>query len=174
MNISSINTEIFDDFIGCVSYFPNVTPPNGWLACDGSSISRSDYSELFLAIGINYGAGDGSTTFKIPDLRGEFVRCWSMQAPGTNDSSRSFSSWQQYERIKSHGHWISHAPTNDRNFNGTGGYINERYGLFGDAGSYSTTDTNRSAGSYTRHDPGYGINNETRPVNIALLACIKY
>ena len=172
MNIDTINTETFDDFVGCVSYFPNVTPPNGWLACDGSTVSRSDYNELFLVIGTTYGAGDGSTTFKIPDLRGEFVRCWSMQAPGTNDSSRSFFS-RQYEKIKSHGHWISHAPTDDRNFTGTS-YGHQIFGLFSDAGSYSTTDRNRAAGSYTRYDPGYGINNETRPVNISLLACIKY
>jgi microcystin-dependent protein len=172
MNISSINTEIFDDFIGCVSYFPNVTPPNGWLACDGSNVSRSDYSELFSVIGTTYGYGDGSTTFKIPDFRGEFIRCWSMQAPGTYDSSRSFVG-TQYERIKNHGHWISHAPTDDRNLGGTSGN-SQRHGLIADAGSYSTTDRNRAAGVYTRNDPGYGTNNETRPVNIALLACIKY
>jgi microcystin-dependent protein len=46
------------------------TAPTGWLICDGSAISRSTYASLFSAIGTAYGAGDGSTTFNIPDLRG--------------------------------------------------------------------------------------------------------
>lgn len=48
--------------------------PDGFLACDGSAISRSSYSELFAAIGTTWGSGDGSTTFNLPDLRGAFLR----------------------------------------------------------------------------------------------------
>ena len=44
--------------------------PNGWLACDGSPVSRTTYPELFSALGTTYGAGDGSTTFNLPDLQG--------------------------------------------------------------------------------------------------------
>lgn len=50
------------------------TYPDGFLKCNGATISRSDYSDLFDAIGTTYGAGNGSTTFKIPDLRGCFLR----------------------------------------------------------------------------------------------------
>ena len=46
------------------------TPPIGWLVCDGSAVSRSTYPQLFAAIGTNWGVGDGSTTFNLPDLRG--------------------------------------------------------------------------------------------------------
>lgn len=46
------------------------TAPSGWALCDGSAISRTTYSALFTAIGTTYGAGNGSTTFNIPDLRG--------------------------------------------------------------------------------------------------------
>jgi len=42
----------------------------GWLLCDGSQVSRTTYSALFLAIGTRYGIGDGSTTFTLPDFRG--------------------------------------------------------------------------------------------------------
>jgi len=49
------------------------TPPVDWLLCDGSAVSRGGtYAELFAAIGTTYGAGDGSTTFNVPDLRGRF------------------------------------------------------------------------------------------------------
>lgn len=45
-------------------------PETGWLFCDGALVSRTTYAALFSAIGTTYGAGDGSTTFAVPDLRG--------------------------------------------------------------------------------------------------------
>lgn len=59
---------------GMIMIWPASVVPAGWLECDGSPISRATYADLFTAIGTNYGAGDGSTTFDLPDLRGEFVR----------------------------------------------------------------------------------------------------
>ena len=44
--------------------------PDGWLLCDGSAVSRATYAALFAAIGILHGAGDGATTFNLPDSRG--------------------------------------------------------------------------------------------------------
>src|ERR1044072_2295320 len=55
--------------IGGVQWSASATIPVGWLACDGAAISRSQYSKLFAEIGISWGAGDGSTTFNLPDLR---------------------------------------------------------------------------------------------------------
>ncbi|HVC86309.1 MAG TPA: phage tail protein [Gaiellaceae bacterium] len=55
---------------GLIASFGGTTAPTGWLICDGSAISRTTYSLLFAAIGTDYGAGDGSTTFNLPDLRG--------------------------------------------------------------------------------------------------------
>jgi len=48
--------------------------PGGWLICDGSEISREEYAMLFSVISINFGEGDGVTTFNLPDLRGMFLR----------------------------------------------------------------------------------------------------
>ena len=48
--------------------------PDGWLSCDGSAVSRSDYANLYKAIGVCWGTGDGATTFNLPDLRGMFLR----------------------------------------------------------------------------------------------------
>lgn len=56
--------------VGSIQAYGGVTAPTNWLICDGSAVSRTDYSELFQAVGITYGAGDGSTTFNLPDLRG--------------------------------------------------------------------------------------------------------
>ena len=55
---------------GAVSAFAGTTAPTGWLKCDGSAISRTTYASLFVAIGTTYGAGDGSTTFNLPNLTG--------------------------------------------------------------------------------------------------------
>jgi len=48
--------------------------PSGWLLCDGRAVSRTTYAALFAAIGGTYGAGNGSTTFNLPDFRGKFLR----------------------------------------------------------------------------------------------------
>lgn len=53
--------------------FAGGTIPAGWLECAGQAISRSTYAALFLAIGTTHGAGDGSTTFNVPDARGRVV-----------------------------------------------------------------------------------------------------
>lgn len=50
----------------------STTPGANYMICDGSAISRTTYATLFTAIGTTYGAGDGSTTFNIPDMRGVF------------------------------------------------------------------------------------------------------
>ena len=53
---------------------PLANIPVGWLLEDGSTISRTTYARLFAAIGTTYGAGNGTTTFALPDARGEFIR----------------------------------------------------------------------------------------------------
>ena len=60
--------------IGMVASFPHGSPGSAWLFCDGSAVSRETYAGLFSAIGTTYGNGDGSTTFNLPDYRGEFLR----------------------------------------------------------------------------------------------------
>lgn len=55
---------------GVVFDFAGSAPPNGWLLCYGQAVSRTTYAALFNKIGTTYGAGDGSTTFNLPDCRG--------------------------------------------------------------------------------------------------------
>lgn len=56
--------------VGTVFPWPGATAPSGYLFCAGQAVSRTTYSELFSALGTTYGAGDGSTTFNLPDYRG--------------------------------------------------------------------------------------------------------
>lgn len=78
-SIQKLNDEkiqyIYNNMIpvGVVQAFAGATTPQGWLLCDGSAISRTDYADLFAVIGTTYGSGDGSTTFNLPNLDDKFI-----------------------------------------------------------------------------------------------------
>lgn len=137
---------------GHIAYFAMQTAPSGYLKANGAAISRTTYSALFTAIGTTFGAGDGSTTFNIPDLRGEFIRSFD-DARGI-DSGRVFGSYQT-DDIKPHAHQYDYRSTEANTVGGVGGGPGAGVGI--------NLQNTTSAG-----------NSETRPRNIALLACIKY
>ena len=60
--------------VGSVTAFAGSTTPDGWLLCDGSAVSRTDYADLYAVIGDTYGDGDGSTTFNLPNLTDKFIQ----------------------------------------------------------------------------------------------------
>ena len=150
---------------GAISYFIMTTPPDGWLVADGSPIPRDQYQELFAVIGTYYGAGDGRTTFNIPDLRGEFIRSWD--AGRGVDPARAFGSWQV-------GTPISH----DDEFAPewfdvvTMGFSARNFGdvWIGDYPEAYFTEP------YGYQKLAYRSNffTMTRPRNVAFLCCIKY
>jgi microcystin-dependent protein len=55
-----------------VQFYAADTAPAGWVKANGAALSRTTYAELFAAIGTTFGAGNGSTTFNLPYMRGEF------------------------------------------------------------------------------------------------------
>lgn len=67
---------------GVIIEYAGTTVPPGWLACDGSAVSRTTYLALFTQIGTTWGAGDGATTFNVPDLRNLFLRGSGAEAVG--------------------------------------------------------------------------------------------
>jgi len=77
---------------GAVITFAGSTAPSGYLKCNGAAVSRATYAELYAVVGDTYGNGDGSTTFNLPELRGEFVRGWD-DSRGV-DSGRSLGTSQ--------------------------------------------------------------------------------
>ena len=93
-----------NSMVGIVCYYPVAAIPVGWLRCDGSAYSRTTYANLFARIGTTYGAGDGSTTFNIPNLMDDgngnpfFIRCW--------DGSTAFNTVQQ-DQVGVHSHPLS-------------------------------------------------------------------
>jgi microcystin-dependent protein len=104
---------------------------------------------LFQAIGTNYGAGNGSTTFQIPDLRGYFIRGYGVNADGT--TSGAFAA-KQGDIFAAHTHVTTSGGDNGPLFALQGG---------GHSPVYQYTETTSTGGT------------ETRPKNIALVYCIK-
>lgn len=66
---------------GAICFFATTAIPTGWLLCNGSNVSRTEYAALFAAIGTKFGAGDGSTTFTLPNLDDRFIE-------GTTDTAK--------------------------------------------------------------------------------------
>ncbi|AIA10319.1 tail fiber protein [Vibrio phage X29] len=82
-----------NDEVGVVKYFiSTVTPTGRYIKANGAAVSRTAYADLFAKVGTFWGAGDGSTTFNVPDLRGEFIRSWD-DGRGI-DAGRAFGSTQ--------------------------------------------------------------------------------
>ena len=111
---------VFSSPTGMIGHFAMEDPPDGWLACDGSTVSRTTYSALFAAIGTNWGAGDGATTFAIPDLRGEFLR--TLDNGRGIDTDRIFASSQE-QQISTHKHSYPFL-TGDINFYRPNSFVN--------------------------------------------------
>lgn len=98
---------------GIVMPFAGSTAPHGYLLCDGSAVSRTDYADLFTAIGTTYGSGDGSTTFNVPDLSGRVVLGVSQShALGTTGGEATHVLTEQ--ELPAHSHTVpSHGHNND-------------------------------------------------------------
>jgi len=150
---------------GTVIYHAANTPPTDFIKANGAAVSRSTYSALFTAIGTTFGTGDGSSTFNVPDLRGEFMRGWD-DSRGV-DSGRSFGS-SQADEFESHQHIGGFARANGFS------YSSGRYGV--DISGTGTQFSSSSSGTLTLVYAKTSLvgDTETRPRNIALLACIKY
>ncbi|MBQ3116885.1 MAG: tail fiber protein [Alphaproteobacteria bacterium] len=69
-------TDLINSFwtIGDIKTSVQSTNHSGWLLCNGQAVSRTVYAELFALIGTKFGAGNGTTTFNVPDYRGKFLR----------------------------------------------------------------------------------------------------
>jgi microcystin-dependent protein len=153
---------------GAVMPFAMNSAPSGWLAANGDAVSRSTYSALFAAIGTTYGAGDGSTTFTLPDMRGYFVR-----GSGTNGDGVAAGTFgaKQADAFESHEHALMSNNTSSQVLSSTRRYM----ALVGDQGansfSYAVLGTSGLPNSAAT---GLTGGTETRPANIALLYCIKF
>ncbi len=148
---------------GNVAYTARSTPPTGWLAANGAAINRVAYATLFAAIGTTYGAGDGSTTFNLPDLRGEFIR--GLDGGRGVDAGRTLGSAQS-DAFKSHQHML---PISDPAL-----WAGAVYGYQSGQPNATVEDFTRGVTSTSRELTAAAGGTETRPRNVALLPIIKF
>lgn len=151
---------------GAVFFFPNSFLPNGYLECNGAEVSRTDYPNLYQAIGTRFGSGDGIHTFNLPDLRGQFIRAWD--SSGLVDPNRLLGS-KQTDAMQ--GHFHEPLKPHTTTFHGDAGDVNTHARPSGVGTDAIAPSTGGPITDGTNGTPR--IANETRPVNVALVACIK-
>lgn len=184
-----VSTTVDNLPAGAVSAFAMSTVPTGWLECNGAAVSRSTYASLFAAIGITYGAGNGSTTFNLPDLRAYFIRGWD-NGRGI-DPARVFGSTQAGSNIShSHGAGTLLMPNHGhpsrisaRSDSGPVQTTSGGMGIIGIGtsgypaytGAAGDTAGQQIGGSGTASITGSTASDgtESRPINIAMMYCIK-
>ena len=194
-NHSATNAELVFSTVqgvpsGSVFCMAVATIPSGYLECNGAAVSRVTYAALFAVIGTQYGTGNGSSTFNVPDLRGEFVRGFD-NGRGA-DSGRSIGS-SQGDDNKQHNHGIDFN-TQSHTLTGNIQKISETFNNNGSASGVFSKQTgfnaNHTPGNPDHNDSGavnfngmsgnvgITINNaggsESRPRNIAMMYIIKF
>ncbi len=155
--------------------------PDGWMACDGSAVSRKDYKVLFDRITTTWGGGDGSTTFNIPNLEGLFLRGVDTKAGHDPDRGRSVGNIQSFATAlpkipfttsvesNTHTHGVSADDVATTSLN-TGGIPNggdNQLGL-----KPGTINIGANIGHHT-HTIATGGDAETHPINAAVIWIIK-
>ncbi len=147
---------------GSVMYFATTTTPDGWLRCNGASVSTTTYAALFSAIGYTWGGGGAS--FSLPDLRGEFPRVWD-DGRGV-DSGRGITAFQDQDWK---GYYMSNVGSNTTAYSHGPVYMGKTI--------FPSFTGNLFGGRWAAPAAALGTAWDTsniRPRNRALLACIKY
>ena len=154
---------------GSIIAYAGTSVPSDYLSCDGSAISRSTYANLFSAIGTTWGAGNGSSTFNVPDLRAMFLRGTGTHgtanmAKGTDFSAPAVGTIEN-DQMQDHKHETIMSP--GTSYQGYSSYAigNHAYGT-----TYNFTTT-APLEINSQGTPRTG--DETRPVNASVLYIIK-
>ncbi|WP_371263312.1 tail fiber protein [Pseudomonas sp. NBRC 111131] len=167
---------------GQIAHFALSAPPPGWLKRNGAAVSRTTYAVLFAAIGTQFGAGDGSTTFNLPDDRELFDRAWTDGA-NVYDTGRALFSTQVSQNLL-HNHNVTigaagshyHTTTFPRERISAGMVETGGNAVLGDyVGDGIQSHDTTTAPNHT-HTASVSNNGglDARPGNRAYLACIKY
>lgn len=156
--------------VGFVLPYYGETAPPGTLACDGSEISREAYKELFQVLGTKAGAGDGATTFNLPDLRGK----WLMGADEERAAGTEIA--EGVPDISGYFHNIRLMASHGVVYGCSGAFSQEMKADPTTSAAQATTGSASFVNSFSAHNsnPIYGAQAHVTPASVALLWCIIY
>lgn len=167
---------------GMLIDFAGTVEPQGWLMCDGRAVSRSVYSSLFASISTSYGAGDGSSTFNLPDFRGRFSRyndnMGTAQGAASRDTGRVHGS-EQAQATARNGLGVSIGNTDLSHIHniGTGASATASGSSFTTPNFDGVASVRGSQGASVNMNHNHGVtwsgDSETRPINLACNKLIK-
>jgi len=168
-----------DALTGTVIIWSADTAPQGYLECNGSLLNRVTYSTLFNIIGTTYGAGDGATTFRLPDLRGEFIRGWD-NGRGI-DTFRGLGS-NQNDAIRNITGQIGHPSNTSTPYDGlflqshvpSTGVLKTIPGTYQEQTATGAVLTNLTGRLNFDASLVVPTASENRPRNVAMMYCIKF
>ena len=177
---------------GAVMSFAMDAAPDGWLICNGATVSRTTYANLFNAIGVLHGLGDGSNTFQLPDLKDRFVRSSgdNNSVGATNDGSTAKPTTKTFfinattTTEGSHNHEIRWTQNNSRSGAGTktgikhtSVHINNARLFTGEGNVAGMIGNDNGSHNHTvtvTDNLNTNWDDETAPTHIVLLYCIKF
>ena len=165
--------------VGMIASFGMASAPTGWIICDGATINRSGtYAALFAAISTTWGAGDGSSTFLLPDLRAAFLRGVGTSTGFTQNHATVLAT-KESDTLQGHFHQAASSggqPAVDNTYNGfrTNKTAGSSYSIqISNNGSTSTFLGFKEAVTDASNGTPRTAN-ETRPNNIGVTYCIKF
>ncbi len=156
--------------IGAIMPFAGVAAPAGWAICDGSAISRTTYAALFALTGTGYGAGNGTTTFNLPDLRGKFPLGVSGSHAQTSTGGAETVALST-ANLPAHDH--SAAGNHAHGLTGIGGVFVTAGGAVAALASTAATWVTDAGGTHTHSSVGSGTAHENMPPFLSLPYIIR-
>ena len=164
--------------VGTVISYTTSTVPEGYLECNGQEVSRTEYAALFEKIGTKYGSGDGSTTFNVPDLRGEFIRGAGTNSHANQGSGAAVGVHQDGTEIPFVAPWSSNSSNSVLQFILRANYVSPSVTNYDSRGSQGSAASSQRGLCSTSGRDTNGTSQPaaytSRPTNTSLLFCIKY
>ncbi len=143
---------------GAILAYAGASAPSNWLLCNGQAVSRVTYADLFAVIGTTYGVGDGSTTFNVPDMRGNVPA-------GYKAADGSFGTLGAAVGEKTHLLDITEVPAHSHNIKTSGGGVGD---------THLASQISNGGGFFASENAGGGVAHNNIQPSLVVNFIIRY